>query len=146
MDVHQPQTRSYNMSRIRGKDTKPELIIRRILWSKGYRYRIHYKNLPGKPDIVFPRKKKVIFINGCFWHRHNCKYFKWPKSNQSFWKEKILRTVNRDSENYNKLISAGWGIYIIWECSIKNNLDAAIDDVMTFLSNTDDGKIINPSK
>lgn len=119
MDVHSPKQRSYNMSRIKGKNTKPELMVRKLLWEKGYRYRLQYKNLPGKPDIVFPGKKKAIFINGCFWHRHNCHYFKWPKSNSEFWFNKIEGNVIRDKESHTALFSLGWKFLIIWECVLR---------------------------
>ena len=100
MDVHDKQTRSFNMSRIKGKDTKPEEIVRKYLFKQGFRYRKNDKKLPGKPDIVLPKYKTVIFVNGCFWHKHDgCKYFVWPKSNQDFWKEKIENTVERDKKN-----------------------------------------------
>ena len=133
MDVHQPKTRSYNMSRIKGKNTKPELVIRKLLWRKGYRYRIHYRKLPGKPDLVFPGRKKVVFINGCFWHKHDCKYFKWPETNSNFWQDKINRTAQRDNENYETLKRMGWHSIIIWECKIKNNITEAIDEIEKFL-------------
>ena len=108
------------MSRIKGKNTKPEQIIRKWLCNNGYRYRLYRKNLPGKPDIVFPGRHKVIFVNGCFWHRHECKYFKWPASNREFWKEKIMGTVERDMQNYKALNEAGWNYLIIWECETKS--------------------------
>ncbi len=119
MDVHSPKQRSYNMSQIKGKNTKPEMMVRKILWKKGYRYRLQYKNLPGKPDIVFPGKKKAIFVNGCFWHRHNCHYFKWPKSNTEFWFNKIESNVIRDNEEQASLLALGWIYLIIWECAIR---------------------------
>jgi DNA mismatch endonuclease (patch repair protein) len=119
MDVHSPKQRSYNMSQIKGKNTKPELMVRKILWEKGYRYRLQYKNLPGKPDIVFPGRKKVIFINGCFWHKHDCNYFKWPKSNSDFWLNKIESNVTRDNERQASLLALGWIYLIIWECAIR---------------------------
>lgn len=119
MDVHSPKKRSYNMSQIKGKNTKPEMMVRKILWEKGYRYRLQYKNLPGKPDIVFPGKKKAIFVNGCFWHRHNCHYFKWPKSNSEFWFNKIESNVIRDNERQASLLALGWIYLIIWECAIR---------------------------
>jgi len=109
------------MSRIKGKNTKPESIVRKWLWHYGYRYRLHRKDLPGKPDIVFPGKKKAIFIHGCFWHRHNCRYFKWPLTNAEFWKEKIEGNVDRDGRNYRELMDKGWSFIIIWECETKNN-------------------------
>ena len=121
MDVHTQEQRSFNMSRIKGKDTLPEEIIRHLLSSKKYRYRLHRKDLPGKPDIVFPGRKKVIFVNGCFWHLHSCKYFKWPKTNKSFWKQKIESNAARDKVNYKSLSAAGWHQLVIWECETKNN-------------------------
>jgi DNA mismatch endonuclease (patch repair protein) len=119
-DVHSSEKRSYNMSRIKGKNTKPEIIVRKWLWQNGYRYRLHYRNLLGKPDIVFLGRKKVIFVHGCFWHKHNCKYFKWPKSNIDFWKEKIESNVQRDEKNYTLLNESGWKYLIVWECETKN--------------------------
>ncbi|WP_319506045.1 very short patch repair endonuclease [uncultured Methanolobus sp.] len=119
VDVHSRKQRSYNMSQIKGKDTKPEMIVRKWLWNNRYRYRLHQKNLPGKPDIVFPGKKKAIFVNGCFWHKHDCKYFKWPKSNTEFWNQKIEGNVKKDAENYSKLVSQGWKYLVIWECELK---------------------------
>ena len=120
MDVHDKKTRSYNMSHIRGKDTKPEEIVRKYLFSKGFRYRKNDKRLPGKPDIVLPKYKTVIFVNGCFWHKHEgCKYFVWPKSNTEFWKEKILGTVERDHKNITDLQDSGWIVITVWECELK---------------------------
>lgn len=119
-DVHSTETRSYNMSQIKDKDTKPEVMVRKYLFSKGFRYRKNDKRLPGKPDIVLPKYKTVIFVNGCFWHKHEgCKYFVWPKSNADFWKDKIISNVRRDEENYYKLFQLGWKIIIIWECELK---------------------------
>jgi DNA mismatch endonuclease, patch repair protein len=108
------------MSRIRSGDTKPELLVRKWLWSRGYRYRLHYRGLPGKPDIVFRGRKKVIFVNGCFWHRHDCKYFKWPESNAEFWKQKIEGNVLRDEANLKLLIASGWAYLLLWECAFRN--------------------------
>jgi DNA mismatch endonuclease (patch repair protein) len=118
-DVHSKEARSYNMSKIMGKDTQPELKVRKLLWNKGYRYRLHQKDLPGKPDIVFRGKKKVIFVNGCFWHKHNCDKFQWPKSNNEFWKNKIEANVKRDRENLEDLHKLGWETLTIWECEIN---------------------------
>lgn len=124
MDVHSPNQRSYNMSRIKDKNTKPEGIIRQLLWSRGFRYRLHDKGLSGKPDIVFLGRKKAIFIHGCFWHRHDCKYFKWPETNIEFWKKKIENNMIRDNENYASLSASGWSFIVIWECETKaKNLD-----------------------
>ena len=133
MDVHSPEQRSYNMSRIKGKNTKPELLVRKWLWSRGYRYRLHWKDLPGKPDIVFPWQRKVIFVNGCFWHKHDCKYFKWPRTNREFWKKKINENVRRDQKNYQDLIADDWNYFIVWECELKNESSVVLSKLESFL-------------
>jgi DNA mismatch endonuclease (patch repair protein) len=107
------------MSQIHSKDTKPELIVRKWLWHHGYRYRLHRKDLPGKPDIVFPKYNAVIFIHGCFWHRHNCKYASTPATRKDFWKEKLDGNAKRDKANVQSLIELKWRVLIIWECEIK---------------------------
>jgi DNA mismatch endonuclease (patch repair protein) len=128
------KTRSYNMSRIKGKNTKPEILVRKWLWSKSYRYKLHRKELPGKPDIVFPGRLKVIFIHGCFWHRHDCSYFKWPETNSEFWRHKIGYNVMRDNMNYAALAKAGWRYIVIWECETKaKNLGDLWSKVEEFL-------------
>jgi DNA mismatch endonuclease (patch repair protein) len=133
-DVHSPEKRSYNMSRIKGKNTTPEMVVRRLLWQNGYRYRLHYQNLPGKPDIVFPSRKKVIFVHGCFWHKHECKYFKWPKSNIDFWKQKIEGNVQRDKKNCILLNESGWKYLIVWECETKSKDKTQLwNKIKTFL-------------
>ncbi len=119
-DVHSPEARSYNMSRIHGKDTKPEELVRKFLFSQGFRYRKNDARLPGKPDIVLPKYKTVIFINGCFWHKHEgCKYFVWPKNNAEFWREKLLSNVERDKRDYQQLDELGWRVIVVWECELK---------------------------
>lgn len=119
-DVHNKKTRSYNMSRIRSKDTKPEMIVRKYLFKAGFRYRLHSKGLPGKPDIVFKKLRTVIFINGCFWHGHSgCKYFKLPKTKTEWWRDKIFETIKRDKNNYDLLEKDGWKIIVVWECELK---------------------------
>jgi len=124
-DVHTPEQRSYNMSRIRGKNTKPEEQVRKYLFSQGFRYRKNDVRLPGKPDIVLPKYKTVIFVNGCFWHKHEgCKYFVWPKNNADFWKNKIESNVTRDDKNYQQLKELGWKVLIIWECELKRSCQA----------------------
>lgn len=121
-DVHTPEQRSYNMSRIRGKDTKPEELVRKYLFSQGFRYRKNDARLPGKPDIVLPKYKTVIFVNGCFWHAHEgCRYFVWPKNNADFWKKKIESNVERDAKNYQLIKNLGWNVLIIWECELKKD-------------------------
>lgn len=122
-DVHTPERRSYNMSRIRNKNTKPEELVRKFLFSQGFRYRKNDARLPGKPDIVLPKHKTVIFVNGCFWHKHEgCKYFVWPKNNAEFWHEKILSNVERDLRNYERLQQMGWNIIVVWECDLKKEV------------------------
>ena len=122
MDVHSKEVRSYNMSCIKGKGTKPEEIVRKYLFSQGFRYRKNDKRLPGTPDIVLPKYKTVIFVNGCFWHGHEgCKYFVWPKNNAEFWKAKILQNIERDKRDFERLENAGWRVIVVWECSLKKN-------------------------
>lgn len=117
---HTKEIRSYNMSRIRSKNTKPEEMVRKYLFSQGFRYRKNDTRLPGNPDIVLPKYKTVIFVNGCFWHKHeNCKYFVWPKTNEDFWRTKISANVSRDQENIKLLSELGWNVIVIWECELK---------------------------
>jgi DNA mismatch endonuclease, patch repair protein len=119
-DVVDAATRSRMMSGIRSKDTKPEMIVRRALHKAGFRYRLHDGRLPGKPDIVLPKYRTVIFVHGCFWHGHLCKDFKWPKSRVEFWRAKIEGNVARDARNLELLERAGWRVAVVWECSIKS--------------------------
>ncbi len=118
-DNHTPEERSYNMSRIRSKDTKPEEKVRKYLFSLGFRYRKNVRKLPGCPDIVLPKYKTVIFVQGCFWHMHDCGRFHWPTSNQEYWKPKIERNVERDKKNMELLRSMGWDILTVWECELS---------------------------
>jgi len=119
-DVHSKETRSYNMSRIRSKDTKPEMLVRKFLHKNGFRYRLHVKNMPGKPDIVLPKYKTVIFIHGCFWHGHEgCKYYVVPKTRTEWWLNKINGNISNDTTAENNLRAAGWKIIKIWECELK---------------------------
>ena len=122
-DVHTPEQRSYNMSRIHSKNTKPEELVRKFLFSRGFRYRKNDAKLPGKPDIVLPKYKAVIFVNGCFWHGHEgCRYFVWPKNNAEFWKEKITGNIQRDKHNHQLLANQGWRVIEIWECQLKRSV------------------------
>jgi DNA mismatch endonuclease (patch repair protein) len=116
------------MSRIRGKDTRIEVAVRKYLFSRGYRYRKNDKRLPGHPDIVLPKYRTVIFINGCFWHGHaGCKYFVWPRSNIDYWKRKICSNTERDKQTYVSLEELGWKVVIIWECQLKKDkLDSTL--------------------
>ena len=119
-DIKSKESRSYNMSRITGKNTKPEEIVRKYLFSKGFRYRKNDRKLPGSPDLVLPKYRTVIFVNGCFWHKHEgCRYFVWPKNNAEFWKEKITKNVERDERNEAILRQSGWKVIIVWECQLK---------------------------
>lgn len=121
MDCHTPEQRKRNMAAIKSKNTKPEILVRRLLHSMGYRFRLHAKNLPGKPDIVLPKYKTVIFVNGCFWHRHEgCKYASTPTSNVDFWNAKFKENTSRDSQKNALLKEAGWKVIVVWTCEIKN--------------------------
>lgn len=108
------------MSRIRGTDTQPEQIVRKFLFSKGLRYRKNVASLPGKPDIVLPKYKTVIFVHGCFWHHHDCGRFVWPKSNPDYWRTKIDGNVNRDAKHKAELEAMGWHVLVVWECELKS--------------------------
>jgi DNA mismatch endonuclease (patch repair protein) len=129
-----PEQRSRNMSAIRAKDTKPELVVRKLVFSMGYRYRLHVKELPGRPDLVFPRLRKVIDIRGCFWHRHTCKDgSRVPSSNHDYWAVKIARNVARDKDNQQKLIDLGWRVLVVWECETKSTAQL-FQELRQFLS------------
>ena len=117
------------MSGIRGKDTRPELIVRRGLHAMGFRYRLHDRKLPGRPDLVFPGLKAVILVHGCFWHGHGCHLFKWPASRIEFWREKISGNRERDAGNLVRLRDAGWRVLVIWECALKGRLKRSGDEV-----------------
>jgi len=125
--------RSWNMRRIRSINTQPEIRLRKKLYSSGLRYRINYKKLPGKPDIIFPADKKAIFIHGCFWHRHGCKRTTMPKSNLDYWQEKFRSNVSRDKNNQLQLEEMGWKFMIVWECEIQNEFADVLQKVFTFL-------------
>lgn len=119
-DVHSKEVRSFNMSQIKGKDTKPEMLVRKFLFSNGIRYRLHDKKLAGKPDLVFPKYRKVLFIHGCFWHGHEgCKYFVVPKTRTEWWLNKINVNKKKDSESITALKEQGWKVLTVWECDLK---------------------------
>lgn len=121
-DVHDTATRSYNMRQIRSKDTKPELLVRKLLFAHGLRYKLHDKKLPGTPDIVLPKYKSVIFVHGCFWHGHQaCKGFVVPKTRTEWWLQKINRNIELDKENYIKLNNQGWEVFVIFECELVSS-------------------------
>ncbi|RJE78531.1 very short patch repair endonuclease [Paracoccus sp. JM45] len=122
-DIVSPEKRSAMMSGIRGKDTKPEIIVRRLLHRLGYRFRLHRKDLPGKPDIVLPKWRTVIFVNGCYWHGHgDCHLFRPPKTRTEFWTNKIESNRARDQRNHAALKDAGWRVLVIWECAVSKKL------------------------
>lgn len=129
-DVHSPAVRSKNMQAIRSANTKLELLIRTALHKRGFRYRLNYSDLPGKPDLVLKKYKAVIFLHGCFWHQHNCALFKWPASNSEFWKTKLTQNHIRDIANESELIKLGWRTATIWECSLKGRDRKTIDEII----------------
>lgn len=141
-DVHDKQTRSYNMSQIKGKDTKPELLVRKFLFANGFRYKLHDKKLSGKPDIVLPRLNAIIFVHGCFWHGHdNCKYFVVPKTRTDWWLKKIERNKQLDLENLIRLKKEGWTVYSVFECELKSNKqEVTLTKILKHLNNTSNDK------
>jgi len=136
-DVMSSEQRSRNMSRIRGKDTKPELHLRSLLHASGFRFRVHHSGLPGRPDIVLPKYKTVIFVHGCFWHRHEgCRYTTTPKTRPDFWAAKFEATLIRDAKKSDQLRSAGWQVVTIWECELKKNPEAVVRHLCQKLEGT----------
>lgn len=132
------EKRSWNMSRIRGKDTEIEVLVRKYLFSKGFRFRKNVSTMPGKPDIVLPKYKTVIFINGCYWHRHpGCKYSYTPKTNQFFWQQKFEKTVENDRKNSDLLVAEGWAVITLWECDIEHRFEATMESVVKLLRPSD---------
>ena len=135
-DNHSKEIRRMNMSHIRSKNSKPEEIVRKYLFFRGLRYRKNVRSLPGCPDIVLPKYKAVIFVNGCFWHHHNCGRFVWPTTNEEYWHKKINRNIERDQVNVQTLENQGWKVLIIWECELKkkvveSNLERLYDQVIS---------------
>ncbi|QYY36467.1 very short patch repair endonuclease [Ruficoccus sp. ZRK36] len=133
MDVVDGQTRSRMMRGIRNKNTKPEILVRSGLFALGYRYRLHGNKIPGKPDIVLKKYNAVIFVNGCFWHQHDCTLFKWPKSNVEFWKNKLAQNKHRDMETRKRLAEMGWRVCTLWECALKGKRSIGIEAVVTMI-------------
>lgn len=136
-DVVSPEKRSMMMAGIRGKNTKPEFLIRKSLHARGFRYKLHDQTLPGRPDMTFPKYHAVLFVHGCFWHRHTCKLFRWPQSNKDFWRKKLTDNSKRDKEQIQKLTESGWRVITIWECAIKGKKEQEIrkltDDITLWL-------------
>ena len=133
-DIVDAQTRSRMMAGIRGKDTKPETSVRKALHRRGYRYRLHNPKLPGKPDLAFTSRKAVIMVHGCFWHGHGCNLFKWPSTRELFWRKKINRNRDRDSEMQQALESLGWRILVVWECALKGRTRKPFEEVVDGVS------------
>lgn len=139
-DNHTPEERSMNMSHIKSINSKPEEIVRKYLFSQGFRYRKNDKRLPGKPDIVLPKYKTVIFVNGCFWHMHDCPRFKWPSSNKDYWVPKIKRNAERDKVIQEELKQDGWNVIVIWECQLKKNVrDKTMNDLCNMITKNRNG-------
>ncbi|HBB37244.1 MAG: XorII very short patch repair endonuclease [Candidatus Moranbacteria bacterium GW2011_GWC1_45_18] len=134
MDIVSKEKRSHNMSRIRSVDTSPEMTVRNFLFKKGLRYRIHYP-IQGKPDIVFVKKRKAIFINGCFWHGHSCKNSKIPKTNTDFWKRKIKSNKLRDKKSIKCLKQKKWSVMTIWECQLEKNTMITLNKILSWIKN-----------
>jgi DNA mismatch endonuclease, patch repair protein len=135
VDIVDRETRSRMMSGIRSQDTSPELFLRRGLHSLGYRYRLHVGGIPGKPDLVFPKHGALIEVLGCFWHGHGCRYFKWPKSNQAFWKDKISSNKKRDRRNLKLQEQLGWRVLTVWECAVRKSIHEPRFDVTDMAAN-----------
>ena len=132
--------RSWNMSRIRGKDTRPEIVLRSLMHRAGFRYRLHDKKLPGKPDLVLPKYKTAIFVNGCYWHRHQgCPKATTPKTNTAFWTKKFEETVERDARKKSELIESGWRVVTIWECELENDPVGLVEELRSQLKEGGDG-------
>lgn len=141
-DVMTTEQRSRCMAAVKGKDTKPEIIVRKYLFSRGLRFRVQARKLPGTPDIVLPKYKTVIFVNGCFWHGHErCKYFRLQKSNVEFWKEKIERNIERDRESMQALFDLGWKVIRVWECELRNkaNREVTLNTIYNSITLSDGG-------
>jgi DNA mismatch endonuclease (patch repair protein) len=139
MDIVDTKTRSRMMSRVRSKDTQPEMIARRYFWRQGLRYRLHVKELPGRPDIVFPKHRAIVEVRGCFWHGHQgCSKFQWPRSSKAFWRAKILRNRERDAANLRALRRQGWRVFVVWECHLEKRSEAMLPKLT--------GRIIDPRR
>ena len=134
MDVHTSEQRSFNMSRIRARDTKPEMLLRKGLHAAGYRFRLHDRGLPGHPDLTFPRFRAVVLVHGCFWHGHDCPMFRLPKTRPEFWAGKIAGNRARDVRTHEELMKAGWRIATVWECALRGHGKRPIDDVIGTLA------------
>jgi len=135
VDVLNPDQRRLNMSRIRSRDTKPEMIVRKALHAGGYRFRLHRRDLPGRPDLILPKWQAAVFVHGCFWHRHDCSYFKMPTTREDFWREKIARNVERDRAARAALAASGWKVLIVWECALRGKWRLTSEKLANALDN-----------
>ncbi len=147
VDVLTPNQRRLNMSRVRSKDTKPEMVVRKGLHARGLRFRLHRRDLPGRPDLVFPGRKAVVFVHGCFWHGHNCPMFKLPATNREFWACKIERNRVNDSMAVESLLGLGWRVMIVWECALRGrgrlSTEEAINAVVRWLNGNPPSEILS---
>ncbi|HIB1800882.1 TPA: very short patch repair endonuclease [Enterococcus faecium] len=133
------EARSRNTSHIHSNNTKPEITVRKYLFSKGLRYRLYDKRFPGKPDLIFPKYNTAVFVNGCFWHHHNCKFGTTPKSNTGYWVEKFKKNQDRDLKNYESLKAIGWKVIIVWECDLKNkNVENTLKNLYKEITNREE--------
>lgn len=132
VDTLTVEQRSALMARVRDRDTKPELFVRKALYARGYRYRLHARDLPGRPDLVFRKRRTVVFVHGCFWHRHGCKKTTHPKSRQDYWQDKFANNVARDGRNLAQLADDGWRVFVVWECETEKD-DGLLDRLAAFL-------------
>ena len=132
VDTLTTEQRSALMARIKGTDTGPEMFVRRALHARGYRYRVHGRGLPGKPDLVFAKRRAAVFVHGCFWHRHGCKKTTTPKSRQDYWQDKFAKNVARDRRNLEQLADEGWRVYVVWECEIDGD-EEIVEHLIAFL-------------
>lgn len=144
-DVHTPALRSKNMRAIRSKNTQPEILIRKLLFASGFRFRLHVNTLPGAPDIVLPKHKVAIFVHGCFWHGHNCPLFRLPQTRQEFWQTKIGLNRDRDLRDVGALQSAGWRVLVVWECALKGRGRREAADLRDRLSDWIRGETDSPA-
>jgi DNA mismatch endonuclease, patch repair protein len=133
-DVHSPERRRKNMAAIRAKNTRPELLVRRALFASGYRFRLHDARLPGRPDIVLAKHRAVILLNGCFFHGHDCRYFRWPETRADFWRTKISGNRERDVRNIKRLRADGWRVLTVWECALRGDRDSRVATMESVLN------------
>jgi DNA mismatch endonuclease, patch repair protein len=132
-DIVRPEVRSRMMAGIRSKDTKPEIMVRRALHARGFRFRLHKRDLPGRPDLVLAKHNAAIFVHGCFWHGHNCGAFRLPKTRTAFWHDKISTNLARDQRSVSRLADEGWRVRIVWECDLRRNASSAVADLANWL-------------